>query len=128
MVTEKQIPIILLIADDKIRNHISKLHKSSNYAPLIVSDPDRLVQDIKKLGSAIIFMDYKTVSIFGPRIYSRINVSCPECNTILLCDQNHRELIKEAMDLGVYACILSPYQEWEVVTMTRNILAKKRSL
>lgn len=128
MVTEKQIPIILLIAENKIRNYIIDLNKRNNYKPLVVTNPERLVLDIKKLGSAIIFIDYKAVSIYGPRIYSRINVSCPNCNTILLCDQNHRDLIKEAMDLGVYACILSPYKEWEVVTMIRNILAKKKSL
>jgi len=124
----KQIPIILLIADEKIRNYIIGLHKSNSYKSLVVADPERLVQDIKKLGSAIIFMDYKAVSIYGTRIYSRINVSCPGCNTILLCDQDHRDLIKEAMDLGAYACILSPYQEWEVLTIIRNILAKKKSL
>jgi DNA-binding NtrC family response regulator len=128
MVAEKQIPIILLIAEKKIRNYIIDLHKRNNYKPLVVTNPERLVQDIKRLSSAIIFIDYKAVSIYGTRIYSRINVSCPDCNTILLCDQNHRDLIKEAMDLGVYACILSPYKEWEVVTMIRNILAKKKSL
>ena len=128
MVTEKQIPIILLIAEKKIRNYVIDLHKRNNYKSLIISDPERFVKDLKKLGSAIIFIDYKAVSIYGTRIYSRINVSCPDCNTILLCDQNHRDLIKEAMDLGVYACILSPYKEWEVVTMVRNILAKKKSL
>ena len=124
----KQIPILLLIADKKIRNYIINLHKRNNFKSLSVADPERLVQDVKKLGSAIIFMDYKAVSIYGTRIYSRINVTCPGCNTILLCDQKHRDLIKEAMDLGVYACILFPYEEWEVVTMIRNILAKKKSL
>ena len=123
----KQIPIILLIADKKIRNYIIGLLKRNNYGSLIAADPEKLVEEIKKRGSAIVFVDYKAVSIYGTRIYSRINVSCPGCNTILLCDQNHRDLIKEAMDLGVYACILSPYQEWEVVTMIRNILSRKNA-
>lgn len=124
----EQIPIFLLIADEKIRNHILNLHKNNNYRSLVLADPEKLVQEIKKLDSSIIFIDYKAVSIYGTRIYSRINVTCPVCNTILLCDQNHRDLIKEAMDLGVYACVLAPYEEWEVVTMIRNILAKRKSL
>ena len=57
-----------------------------------------------------------------------INVACPGCNAILLCDQDHRVLIKEAVELGVYACILAPYEEWEVLTMIRNIIAKKKLL
>ena len=105
----KQIPIILLIADKKIRNYIIGLHKRNNYGSLIAADPEKLVEEIKKRGSAIVFVDYKAVSIYGTRIYSRINVSCPGCNTILLCDQNHRDLIKE------------------VVTMIRNILSRKNA-
>jgi len=124
----KQITILLLIADKKIRKHILGLHKRNSYESLVVADPEKLVEKIKKLGNAIIFMDYKAVSIYGTRIYSRINVSCSGCNTILLCDQNHRDLIKEAMGLGIYACILAPYQEWEVVTIIRNKKKKKKSL
>jgi hypothetical protein len=29
------------------------------------------------------------------------------------------------MELNVYACILAPFKEWEVLTMIRNILAKR---
>lgn len=71
-------------------------------------------------------MDYEVVKSYGARIYSRINVACPGCNAILLCDQNHRDFIKEAVEHGVYACILTPYEEWEVLTMIRNIIAKKK--
>ena len=71
-------------------------------------------------------IDYEVVKSYGARIYSRINVACLGCNVILLCDQDHRDLIKEAVEHGVYACILAPYEEWEVLTMIRNIVAKKK--
>ena len=76
--------------------------------------------------SSIVMMDYEAVKSYGARIYSRINVGCPGCNVILFCDQDHRDLIKEAVEHGVYACILAPYEEWEVLTMIRNIMAKKK--
>jgi DNA-binding NarL/FixJ family response regulator len=76
--------------------------------------------------SAIVIMDFEVVNTCGVRIYSRINVACPGCNAILLCDQDHRDLIKEAVEHGVYACILAPYEEWEVMTMIRNIIAKNK--
>jgi len=50
----------------------------------------------------------------------------PGCNAILLCDQDHRDFIKDTVEHGVYACILTPYDEWEVLTMIRNIIAKKK--
>jgi DNA-binding NtrC family response regulator len=70
-------------------------------------------------------VDHEVVNNYGARIYSRINATCSGCDVILLCDQLHLDLIKEAMELNVYACILAPFKEWEVLTMIRNILAKR---
>jgi len=39
--------------------------------------------------------------------------------------KDHGNLIKEAVEYGVHACILACYEEWEVLTMIRNIIAKK---
>ncbi len=29
------------------------------------------------------------------------------------------------MDIGVYACILAPYEEWEVLSMAKYLLLKE---
>ena len=76
--------------------------------------------------SSIVFVDYEVVNTYGARMYSRINVACPSCDVILLCDQAHRKFIKEAMELGAYASILAPYEEWEVLTIIMNILTGKK--
>jgi len=115
-----------LIANEKIRNYVSGLCKRNNFHPLIVADLEELIKKIKTKHSGIVIMDYEVVKSYGARIYSRINVAIPGCNAILLCDKDHRDFIKEAVEHGVYACILSPYEEWEVVTMIRNIIAKKK--
>ena len=122
----KQIPILVLIANKKIRSYVMELCKRNNLNPIIGTDFEELVKKIKKMRSAIVIMDYEVVNTYGVRIYSRINVACPGCNAILLCDQKHRGLIQQAVELGVYACILAPYEEWEVLTMIRNIIAKNK--
>ena len=124
----QQIPILVLIANEKLRSYVIGLCKRNNLHSLIGADLENLVKKIKKVRSAIVIMDYEVVNTYGARIYSRINVACPGCNAILLCDQDHRNQIKEAMNLGVYACILAPYEEWEVLTMIRNIIAKQKLL
>jgi len=122
----KQISILVLIANEKIRCYVLGLCKRNNYHPLIGADPEELIKRFKTKHSGIVMMDYEVVKSYGARIYSRINVACPGCNVILFCDQDHRDLIKEAVEHGVYACILAPYEEWEVLTMIRNIIAKKK--
>jgi len=116
----------VLIANKKTRSYVMGLCKRNNLNPLIGADFEELVKKIKKMRSAIVIMDYEVVNTYGVRIYSRINVACPGCNAILLCDQKHRGLIQQAVELGVYACILAPYEEWEVLTMIRNIIAKNK--
>jgi len=123
---ERQTDVFLLVANEDIRQYILELCEKNNYHPLITADLEELVKQTKRMRSAIVFIDYGVVSTHGARIYSRINVACPDCSVILLCDQAHRDLIKEAMELGVYACILSPFEEWEVLTMIRNILTVKK--
>jgi DNA-binding NtrC family response regulator len=123
---ERQTDVFLLVANGDIRNYILKLCEKNNYHPLITADLEELVKVTKRMRSAIVFVDYQVVNTYGARMYSRINVACPGCDVILLCDQAHRKFIKEAMELGAYASILAPYEEWEVLTMIRNILTVKK--
>ena len=115
-----------MVANDEVRNYIMELCEKNNYRSLINADLEELTERTKRMRSAIVLIDYEVVKTYGARIYSRINVACPRCSVILLCDQANRELIKEAMELGAYASILEPYEEWEVLTMVRNILTGKK--
>ena len=122
----QKIPIFVLISNEKLKSYIIDLFNKNNLRTFIGADLEELVKNIKKKSGAVVVMDYEIVNAYGARIYSRINVACPGCNLLLLCDQDHRDLIKEAVAHDVYACILPPYEEWEVLTMIRNIIAKEK--
>ena len=123
---EKKANIFILAANDDLRNHVLEICEKNNYHAAVATDLEELVRKTKRPGGVIVLLDYEMVNTYGARIYSRINVACPKCSVILLCDQAHRELIKEAMELGAFASILAPYEEWEVLTMIRNILTRKK--
>ena len=123
----KRTVILLLVVSREIRNYMLSLCTENNFDCIVAADPEELVREIKKLDSAIIFTDYEAINLYGAGIYSRINATGTGSKIILLSDQNHRNLIKEAMDLGAYACILAPYKKWEVLTIIRNILSRKKS-
>jgi PleD family two-component response regulator len=119
----KPTPIMLLVADSQTREHLSNLLVENNYYPLLMTDPEKLLQSLKEKQFAIVLIDCHAVSSFGTRILSKIKVACRLCRIIIfcdkkhLCDKVHRELIKEVLNIGVYACILAPYKEWEVLSM-----------
>lgn len=119
----KPTPILLLVGNGRTRDYLSSLLSENNYSPLLMTDPEELLRSLKGKEFAIILIDCRAVSSFGTRILSKIKVSCRHCRIIIfcdkehLCDQRHRELIKESLAIGVYACILAPYKEWEVLSM-----------
>ena len=123
---EKKPDIFILAANEDLRNYVQEVCEKNNYYPAIAVDLEELVTKTKRTRSVIVLLDYEMVNAYGARIYSRINVACPKCSVILLCDQANRELIKEAIELGAYASILAPYEEWELLTVIRSILTGKK--
>ena len=123
---EKKPDIFILAANEDLRNHVLEVCDKNNSHPAIAADLEELVSKTKRPRNVIVLFDYEMVNTYGARIYSRINVACPKCSVILLCDQANRELIREAIELGAYASILAPYEEWELLTVIRSILTGKK--
>jgi len=122
-IKHKPTPIMLLVGNGRTRDYLSSLLSENNYFPLLMTEPEELLRSLKGEEFAIILIDCSAVSSFGTRLLSKIKVACRLCRIIIfcdkehLCDKRHRELIKEIMAIGVYACILAPYKEWEVLSM-----------
>lgn len=78
---------------------------------------------LKEKQFAIVLIDCGAVTNYGTGILSKVKVACDLCRIIIFCDQAHlrdklhRELIKEVMNIGVYACIMAPYKDWEVLCL-----------
>jgi superfamily II DNA/RNA helicase len=119
----KSTPILLLVGNNQTRDYLSRLLAENNYFPLLMTNPDELLHSLKENHFAIILIDCSAVTAYGTRILSKIKVACRCCRIIIfcdkkhLCDKLHRELIKEVLNIGVYACILAPYKEWEVLSI-----------
>jgi DNA-binding NtrC family response regulator len=115
--------LLLLVADSQTRDFLLTFLEAHDYAPRGVVSPRELVQTLKGQQQATVFVDCQTVSTYGPGLYAKIKVAGPGCRLVLLCDKTHhehRDIVKEAMDLGVYACLLAPFAEWEILTMARR--------
>ena len=116
---------LVWVTDTQSREFLVQLLTANGHVPRVVGSPGEALQALKGQGQATVFVDCRTVSTHGPGLYAKIKVACPLCRVVLLCDkthQEHRDLIKEAMDLGIYACLLAPPADWEVLAMMRRSL------
>jgi len=115
--------LILLVGHRQTRNFLVNFLEGHKYVPRVAGNPTEVVQALKGQPSATVLVDCQTLSKYGPGLYAKMKVACPACRVVLLCDKNHhehRDIVKEAMDLGVYACLLAPFAEWEILAMVRH--------
>ena len=121
----KPTPINLLVLNEAIRQHLLDILKRNQYKPVVITTPGELAAELKDRTSSVIFIDYEAETQFGPAMIMNIKAASKEGGIIFLYDKDHRSLIREVMQLGVYGCILAPYDEWEILTMVKHVLAKK---
>ena len=115
--------LFLLVADSQPRDFLVNFLEAQGYAPRVLAHPGELVKTLKRTQQGTVFVDCLIVVTYGPGLYAKIKVACPGCRIVLLCDKTHpehRDLVKEAMDLGIYACLLAPFAEWEILAMVRQ--------
>lgn len=120
----KPTPIRLLVLNEQIRRHLIDILERNDYQPVIIS-PAEVATALKGCQQPVIFIDWEAEVQFGPAIIRKIKTACREGGIIFLYDREHRNLIREVMDLGVYGCVLAPYDEWEILTMIRHLLSKR---
>lgn len=120
---KKRAAPLLLIGNDKTRAYLMELLQENNYLPTVLATPQDLQQALKKETHATVFLDCEVATKYGGGIYAKIKVTCQNCRIVLLCDKrhkNHRGIIREAMEIGIYSCLLAPYEDWEVLTMVKH--------
>ncbi len=121
-ITKKDTAPLLLITNPEVRQHIFDLLQESHYDPLAVATPAEVLQHLKEKKYPVIFMDCGAVAAFGLGIFSKFKVACQSCRLILICDKahkSHRQIVLGAIEIGIYACLLAPYEDWEVLTLVR---------
>jgi DNA-binding NtrC family response regulator len=120
--------LLLWVADKECRDLLVNILTAQEYAPRVVGQPAEALQTLKGHEQATVFVDCQVVSTHGPGLYAKLKVACPPCRVVLLCEKRHlehRDIVKEAMDLGIYACLLAPFADWEVLAMVRHGQAGK---
>ncbi len=121
----KSTPISLLVLNEGIRQHVLSILERNHFTPVVISNPGELAAELKEHPSPVIFIDWEAETQYGPAIIMNIKAALKEGGIIFLYDREHRNLIQEVMQLGVYGCVLAPYDEWEILTMVKHLLSKK---
>ncbi len=109
-----------MVAHEPVRKALQELLQENGYPASVMANPQHVIRLLRKKKCATVFVDCEALKIHGTGICSKFKVACPYCRFVLLCDKSlagNRQIIREAMEIGIYACLLPPYKDWEVLTM-----------
>lgn len=115
--------VFLWVSREEVRAHALEALAHVGAPTESVDSLSALMEGLADVGRGIVILDSEAVHRHGPTIYGRLRAACKTCRLILLCAQDSRGLIREAMEAGVYGCVVEPYAPWEMQTMVRHILA-----
>lgn len=115
--------VFLWVSREEVRVHALEALAHVGAPTEMVQSLSALLERLGMVSRAIVILDSGSIHHHGPTIYGRIRAACKGCRLILLCAQSSRGLIREAMEAGVYGCVVEPYAPWEIQTMVRHILA-----
>jgi DNA-binding response OmpR family regulator len=122
--------VVIMVLHEPLRHSLVDLLQENGFAPSVAANPQEVMQLLRKKKCATVFVDGEALKIYSPVTCAKFKVACQYCRVILLCDksqESHRQIIREAMEIGVYACLLPPYEDWEVLTMV-SYYPRRRSL
>jgi len=112
--------VAILVAHEPVRKCLQELLQENGYPASVMANPQQVIQLLRQKKRATVFVDCEALRVHGTGVCSKFKVACPYCRVVLLCDKSlagNRQIIREAMEIGIYACLLPPYKDWEVLTM-----------
>ncbi len=127
---KNQPAVVIMVLHEPLRQSLVDLLQENGFTPSVAANPQEVIQLLRKKKCATVFVDGEALKIYSPVTCAKFKVACQYCRVILLCDksqESHRQIIREAMEIGVYACLLPPYEDWEVLTMV-SYYPRRRSL
>ena len=122
IIHRRDVTPLLLLADNNKLIHIEQLLLLSNYAPIVATSSNEVLQYLRGKECATVFIDCETAATIGLGVLSKFKVANPSCRIVMICSRDHkahRDIIREAFERGIYSCLLIPFEDWEVLTMVQ---------
>lgn len=101
---------LVLVVDDRLedRETFKDILESKGYKVTTAKDGYEAIELVKQNKFDIIFLDVKLPGIDGVRTFEEIHKIRPDVPVIMVTGYSAEEMVKEAIDKGIYTCIYKP--------------------
>lgn len=115
----------ILTKNKVLASHFKNILEANGYGLDWHRHYPSFLEDTGKTPVKAIFLDAEVVREHGSRIYEEIKRKSSKLAIVLLHKETDRDLVKEAMEKGVYGCIRAPYQDWEILKMAAYLASRQ---
>ncbi len=114
----------ILTKNKNLASHFRKILEANGYGLGWYRNYSRFLEQTGKMPVKAVFLDAEVVREFGSRVYEEIRRISSKLAIVLLHTESDHDLVKEAMEKGVYGCIRAPYEDWEILKMAAYLATR----
>jgi DNA-binding NtrC family response regulator len=117
----------VLVIDPEIysRGFLHELLEKEGYSISTVEDISHLATLLEENAYDVVFVNFQACGKECRSLYRDIETTNPDTRIILVVTEGNREIVREAMDSGVYGCVRYPFNKDEVLTITKHVSRAK---
>ena len=114
---------LILVVDDQFgdRETLKGILEDKGYRVATARDGAEAIKMIKERHYDIIFLDIRLPDMDGVQVYEQVKHIDPEAAVIMMTGYSAEDLVKRAINQGVYTCIYKPFDMEKVLQLVENI-------
>ena len=126
MSKEEKKKVKILVVDDEpdLREMLSGILFDKGYEAVMAQNGREAIKIVKDNGLSIIFMDIKMPDMNGVEAYKEIKKTSTAAVTVMMTGYVVEDLVKEAMNEGVYACLKKPFEMDDILNIVEKITGR----
>ncbi|MBI4483530.1 MAG: response regulator [Acidobacteria bacterium] len=114
--------ILVVDRDANSRAYLRDLLEKQGYEVVVMGDDEPMEEHLASGEIRVVFLDISSRGSHGAGLYKSLKQDYPHLKLILTARRRERNMIKEAIEAGVYGCVYRPYDIDEVLLMVKTLL------
>ena len=120
---------VLVVDDDRgMRFTLEGIIDDEGYAVSSASDGYQAIELAKGKPFSLVFLDIRMPGINGVETFLELKKIIPDSRVVLMTGFSVEELIKQALEEGVFAVLYKPVPVEQVIEIVRSVFQKDQTL
>ena len=119
---------LILVVDDQFgdRETLKKILEDKGYRVATAKDGAEAIEMVKSQHYDIVFLDVRLPDMNGVQVFEQVKEIDPQATVIMMTGYTEEDLLKRAVNEGVYTCIHKPFEMEKLVALVEDIAREKQ--